>query len=198
VVANNQSTGFPGWTSLQGNNKNRFWLIDNLQSPLFDGVRICYYQYHRQGMDLMFNPAQQKLAKQNIKSSLMGLKAVNKKRPSSFLMQLFFDAKSQEIINIFNGQVYRTLIATEYNIHHPQIRTIEKRNGSCIYLNSGDWIENLTALEYHKKQWNLFYYLPENFEKEVDEEAEILNPDFNSIMNKIISNESGFTQHTGT
>ncbi len=103
IVANNASSSYPGWSSLAGNNKNRFWLVDNLQSPLFDGIRICYYQYHRQGLDLMFNPAQQKLAKQNIKASLMSLKAVNKKRPNSFLMQLFFDAKSQEIINIFSG-----------------------------------------------------------------------------------------------
>lgn len=103
VVGNSQGSQYPGWSSLQGNNRNRFWLIDNLQSPLFEGIRTCYYQYHRQGLDLMFNPSQQKLAKQNIKAALMGLKAVNKKRPSSFLMQLFFDAKSQEIIDIFNG-----------------------------------------------------------------------------------------------
>ena len=103
VVGNSQGSSYPGWSSLQGNNKNRFWLIDNLQSPLFEGMRTCYYRYHRQGLDLMFNPAQQKLAKQNIKASLMGLKAVNKKRPSSFLMQLFFDAKSQEIIDLFSG-----------------------------------------------------------------------------------------------
>lgn len=103
IVANNQSGAFPGWSSLQGNNKNRFWLIDNLQSPLFEGIRTCYYQYHRQGLDLMFNPSQHKLAKQNMKAAIMGLKSVNKKRPNSFLMQLFFDAKSQEIINIFNA-----------------------------------------------------------------------------------------------
>tara|TARA_R110002096_G_scaffold135456_2_gene287157 strand:- start:60485 stop:61393 length:909 start_codon:yes stop_codon:yes gene_type:complete len=103
IVSNNASSSFPGWSSLAGNTKNRFWLIDNLLSPVFDGIRICYYQYHRQGLDLMFNPAQQKLAKQNIKASLMSLKAVNKKRPNSFLMQLFFDAKSQEIINVFSG-----------------------------------------------------------------------------------------------
>ena len=103
IVGNNQSASFPGWASFQGSNKNRYWLLDNLQSPAFAGIRQCYYQYHRQGLDLMFDPAQQKLAKQNIKASLLGLKVVNQKRPSSFLMQLFFDAKSQEIIDIFSG-----------------------------------------------------------------------------------------------
>ncbi|PRD47016.1 UDP-2,3-diacylglucosamine diphosphatase [Sphingobacterium haloxyli] len=44
------------------------------------------------------------------------------------------------------------------HIHQPQIRNIETKKGHCIYMNSGDWIENLTALEYHQGQWNLFSY----------------------------------------
>lgn len=44
------------------------------------------------------------------------------------------------------------------HIHQPQIRTVENKKGSCMYLNSGDWIENLSALEYNDKKWNIFYY----------------------------------------
>jgi len=44
------------------------------------------------------------------------------------------------------------------HIHQPQMREITNKKGSCIYLNSGDWIENLTALEYHKGKWSLFSY----------------------------------------
>ena len=44
------------------------------------------------------------------------------------------------------------------HIHKPQIRTITKSNGSTTYLNSGDWVENLTALEYNNGKWDLFYY----------------------------------------
>lgn len=44
------------------------------------------------------------------------------------------------------------------HIHQPQIRQIETKKGCCTYLNSGDWIENLTALEYHKGHWSLFSY----------------------------------------
>jgi UDP-2,3-diacylglucosamine pyrophosphatase LpxH len=44
------------------------------------------------------------------------------------------------------------------HIHHPEMRTIEQNHGSIMYLNSGDWIENLTALEYHKGQWDLFRF----------------------------------------
>ena len=38
------------------------------------------------------------------------------------------------------------------------MRTIEKENGSVLYLNSGDWIENLTALEYDKGEWRIYSY----------------------------------------
>jgi hypothetical protein len=102
IVGNNQTSSFPGWASSQANTKSRFWLVSNLQNPAFNGMRTCYYKYHRQGLDLMFEQRQHKIAKQNIKATLMSLKQVNKKRPNSFLMQLFFDAKSQEIVNLFS------------------------------------------------------------------------------------------------
>jgi len=44
------------------------------------------------------------------------------------------------------------------HIHQPEIRKIEHTHGSIMYLNSGDWIENLTALEYHKGEWDLFRF----------------------------------------
>ena len=44
------------------------------------------------------------------------------------------------------------------HIHQPQIRDVITKKGSCTYLNSGDWIENLSALEYHDKEWKIFYY----------------------------------------
>jgi len=44
------------------------------------------------------------------------------------------------------------------HIHHPQIRTVETKNGKVIYLNSGDWVENLTALEYRQNEWTIYHY----------------------------------------
>lgn len=44
------------------------------------------------------------------------------------------------------------------HIHHPEIKKIETEKGSVIYLNSGDWVENLTALEYDGKEWKIFRY----------------------------------------
>ncbi|WP_310556635.1 UDP-2,3-diacylglucosamine diphosphatase [Flavobacterium sp.] len=44
------------------------------------------------------------------------------------------------------------------HIHEPKIKTVENKFGNTLYLNSGDWIENLTALEYNNKRWKLFKY----------------------------------------
>ena len=102
IVNNAQGSSYSGWSSFEGNN-NRFWLVDNLTSPVFDDFRLGLYQYHRLGLDLMYEPRQQAAAKNVIKNALVQLEAVNEKRRNSMLMQMFFDAKSQEIINIFSG-----------------------------------------------------------------------------------------------
>jgi UDP-2,3-diacylglucosamine pyrophosphatase LpxH len=49
------------------------------------------------------------------------------------------------------------------HIHQPQKRVIETEKGSVIYMNSGDWIENLTSLEYSNGNWNLYHYQEQDF-----------------------------------
>jgi UDP-2,3-diacylglucosamine pyrophosphatase LpxH len=44
------------------------------------------------------------------------------------------------------------------HIHQPQIRQVSRKNTSTTYLNSGDWIENLTALEYSDERWSIYHY----------------------------------------
>jgi UDP-2,3-diacylglucosamine pyrophosphatase LpxH len=44
------------------------------------------------------------------------------------------------------------------HIHQPEMRSIENEHGSVYYLNSGDWVENLSALEYSDGAWNIVYY----------------------------------------
>ncbi|MEJ7680293.1 MAG: UDP-2,3-diacylglucosamine diphosphatase [Segetibacter sp.] len=44
------------------------------------------------------------------------------------------------------------------HIHQPEMRVMENNEGSIVYLNSGDWIENLTALELVNGQWNIFRF----------------------------------------
>ena len=44
------------------------------------------------------------------------------------------------------------------HIHQPQIREISTKKGSTTYLNSGDWVENSTSLEYHDGQWKIYQH----------------------------------------
>lgn len=44
------------------------------------------------------------------------------------------------------------------HIHHPEIKLIKTDRGEVTYLNSGDWVENLTALEYHDSKWRIYRY----------------------------------------
>src|SRR5690349_9497949 len=43
------------------------------------------------------------------------------------------------------------------HIHQPEMREISNEHGSITYLNSGDWIENLTSLEYANGEWRIFH-----------------------------------------
>ncbi|MFM8960230.1 MAG: UDP-2,3-diacylglucosamine diphosphatase [Bacteroidota bacterium] len=75
------------------------------------------------------------------------------------------------------------------HIHQPVIKTMfAKEPGgnahagkSVTYLNSGDWIENLSALEYHLGQWSLYRYAPKaeiksSIEAEIEERAPLSPP----------------------
>ena len=66
------------------------------------------------------------------------------------------------------------------HIHQPTIKKVTSKKGDCMYLNSGDWIENLTALEYKNERWSLYIHggkqthlNPENDEVETIEEVEL-------------------------
>ncbi|GAA5523103.1 UDP-2,3-diacylglucosamine diphosphatase [Aliifodinibius salicampi] len=49
------------------------------------------------------------------------------------------------------------------HIHQPKVRGYENEEGSVIYMNSGDWVENLTALEYDGKEWSMYKYEEDSF-----------------------------------
>jgi UDP-2,3-diacylglucosamine pyrophosphatase LpxH len=50
------------------------------------------------------------------------------------------------------------------HIHQPQKRIVENGKGKVTYLNSGDWVEHLTALEYHQNEWKIFEYNEKDFQ----------------------------------
>jgi UDP-2,3-diacylglucosamine pyrophosphatase LpxH len=53
------------------------------------------------------------------------------------------------------------------HIHQPEIKNIKTEKGEVTYLNSGDWVENLTALEYHEKNWKIYRYSDDYFAQSI-------------------------------
>jgi len=72
--------------------------------------------------------------------------------------------KAVRFIEDFETTAIELAIDQEYDyvicghIHQPKIRGYENDKGSVIYMNSGDWVENLTALEYDGLEWSMFRY----------------------------------------
>lgn len=87
------------------------------------------------------------------------------KGPVSMSKKIKNSVKSAvKFINNFEQTAADIAIENEFDyvicghIHQPEIKSIKTDNGSVMYLNSGDWIENLTALEYVKGEWTLYRY----------------------------------------
>jgi len=74
------------------------------------------------------------------------------------------------------------------HIHQPQIREVKTNAGSIIYLNSGDWIENLTALEYDNGKWEIihFHETIDTIEDLVDQIEDELNENSNFNPEKLL------------
>ncbi|WP_411894824.1 DUF4835 family protein [Winogradskyella sp. A2] len=101
TIANySQQLNGQGW-KLEDGLQSRFALIDNLMSPTFKEFRTTMYEYHINGLDLMHEDT--KKGKTKVTSVLEELQKIHRRRPNSFLMRVFFDAKSDEIMDILSG-----------------------------------------------------------------------------------------------
>ncbi len=100
IVNYSQQENYKGW-KLEDGLQSRFALIDNILSPTFKEYRDVMYNYHREGLDVMSTNAKE--AKEKIASALKQFEAMNSRRPNSFLLRTFFDAKSDEIEQIFSN-----------------------------------------------------------------------------------------------
>ena len=99
IVANAQNAGERGWKASQSK-QNRYWLVENHLSQTFRPVRICLYNYHRKGLDVLFQDVEG--GRLTIAESLIDMRSTNRIRPGSYNIQVFFLSKSDEIINIFS------------------------------------------------------------------------------------------------
>lgn len=111
IVNTCQNRSELGWKSFE-NQKNRYWMVENLQNSTYAKVREFLYKYHRLGLDMMADNVEQ--ARQSITESLELLQMANRERPGLFIITLIIQAKSDEIINIYSqaNQSEKTKVVT--------------------------------------------------------------------------------------
>lgn len=109
-----ESTEQSGWKAFDSN-RNRYALINNLMDEAFKEYRQYFYDYHRYGLDEMINNVANGRAR--IASGIEILDKANKARPATYVINAFLDAKSDELVNIFQEgtedertKVYETLV----------------------------------------------------------------------------------------
>jgi UDP-2,3-diacylglucosamine pyrophosphatase LpxH len=71
------------------------------------------------------------------------------------------------------------------HIHHPQKKIIETKKGKVTYLNSGDWIENLTALEYCNGDWSIYQFDEIDFSAMKNDGIDKKIPELNVVTDEI-------------
>ena len=100
VVNYSQQENYKGW-KLEDGLQSKFALIDNILSPTFSDFRTVMYNYHRKGMDIMSTNDTD--AKNEIALALAYFQKMTANRPNSYLARVFFDAKAEEIEQIFSA-----------------------------------------------------------------------------------------------
>jgi hypothetical protein len=113
VVSNAQNASEPGWKAFE-DQKNRYWLVDNQLQGAFRPLRQFLYDYHRNGFDVMYTDLAK--GRKACAAAIETLKAVHQAKPSSYNLQVLFNAKYNELVELFRGadpqeraKVYNTL-----------------------------------------------------------------------------------------
>ncbi|MFT4762215.1 MAG: hypothetical protein ACI9LN_004199, partial [Saprospiraceae bacterium] len=98
----NVSAAYKGWRSVDSD-RNRYWIAENMLSNRLRDYRQAIYDYHRQGLDIAYKdfPTGRAIMANAIKA----LGAAEKAYPRSMALQMFSNAKSAEIIDIFKGGI---------------------------------------------------------------------------------------------
>lgn len=106
--------------------------------------------------------------------------------------------KAVKFINDFEVTIADIAIENKYDIvlcghiHQPEMKTITNEKGSIEYYNSGDWVENLTAIEYYNSEWKLYRHTTSTNTKLVEESEDTVlldNKEIFDLMLKRFMNE---------
>lgn len=100
IVNTAAGDNYKGWKSADGN-QTRYQLNDALLSSVYKEFHDALYEYHRKGIDMMSSNTRE--AKENVIGAIDILRGINDRRPNSFILRTFFDAKSNEIQSVFSG-----------------------------------------------------------------------------------------------
>lgn len=100
VLNDAQNAPNKGWKAFE-NLRNRFWLVENLTNKSYNPIRESLYIYHKDGLDVMAENKSKGL--KAILSVIPQLQKIDKQKQGSILNQIFFTAKSDEIINILSS-----------------------------------------------------------------------------------------------
>jgi hypothetical protein len=99
IVNNAQNAPESGWKAFESD-KNRYWLVQDLLDSRYSDYHNTLYLYHRLGLDKLGEEPDD--ARYEITEAIENLKGIYRENPSTVLLTLFFDAKSEEIIKIFS------------------------------------------------------------------------------------------------
>ncbi len=100
IVANQQNSPDRGWRAFEST-RNRYWMAENLNNPIFKPMREFYYSYHRRALDTMADNSEESIS--IIAEAIESLKPMHNDKPGSYLAQTVFFTKADEIVNIFTG-----------------------------------------------------------------------------------------------
>ncbi|WP_018675266.1 DUF4835 family protein [Riemerella columbina] len=100
ISQNSQNQNYKGWSLVEGN-RTRGALIDNILKQDNNTLRQAYYNYHRNGLDQMYQTNSPR-AKQTLAESLLSLKYYENNFQMNYPFNIFIDTKKDEIFNIFD------------------------------------------------------------------------------------------------
>jgi hypothetical protein len=102
IVLLAQNATETGWKPYDGSRNNRYWMIENILNSKYTAERAAYYKYHRLGLDRMSDQIAE--GRDEVMNAVLDLQKVYRERPDTYLfyLKMFFDAKADEIANIFS------------------------------------------------------------------------------------------------
>ncbi|MBC2840499.1 UDP-2,3-diacylglucosamine diphosphatase [Robiginitalea sp. SC105] len=197
-LTGNRDQGFRKFT---GSALGNLQVLDRLLLTL-DGRKTWFF--HGDVCDLAGGSTKwiARLGSPGYRGLLFGNKAVNRLRrlagrePYSAARKTIKGRAAREYLEKFEQTVVEMALNKRYDtvvcghIHHPKKAWKETPQGNCLYLNSGDWTDNLTALEYAFKRWKLYRYSEDKLAPfYADEELKGMD------MNQLIASIIGISTH---